>query len=105
MPAISLFPFLRDIPPGTRLLTGLVIAGTLTAWFLSAFLEIKHQGNPRAGTFTVKVAPWLVMYPADSWKFPWTVLTAGFVEGNIIEVGCISASGGKWAPEVLWMEG
>ena len=86
MPAISFFPFLKEIPPGTRLLTALLISGTLTAWTLSAFLEIRHQGNPRAGTFTVKVAPWLVLYPAESWVFPWTLLTAGFVEGNIIEV-------------------
>jgi len=30
--------------------------------------------------------PWLVMVPGESWKYPWVLLTAGWVELSVFEV-------------------
>jgi hypothetical protein len=98
MPVISFLPFLQGIPYGTRILTSLLVAASLGAWFLSAYLELRHDGVVGAGRtgaarFAVDVAPWLVIYPGRSWVYPWTLVTAPWIEGNLLEVSGVEGCG------------
>lgn len=79
MPAISFLPFLNTVPWGTRIITGLLVAASLAHYLISA---ASTPASPPAR----QDIPWLVLMPRTSWKYPWTLLTAGFVELNIIEV-------------------
>lgn len=82
MPPISFLPFLQTVPWGTRILTAILVVASI-AQFLLASVVRKHAAVlPTYG----HELPWLVLVPKTSWKFPWTLLTAGFVELNVIEV-------------------
>ena len=80
MPAISFLPFLQTVPVGTRILTALLAAGSLSALFLD------YAVSTSVTSLYGLDIPWLVVVPGLSWKYPWTLLTAGFVELNIIQV-------------------
>jgi len=84
MPAISFLPFLQTVPLATRLLTALVLITSTAAYFLNSLEndDFTNKGRLRSGGGI----PWLVMKPGESFWYPWTVLTAGFVEMNILEV-------------------
>lgn len=79
MPAISFLPFLNTVPWGTRIVTGLLIAAS------AAYYGIRTTSAGSSPSFEDGI-PWLVLMPRVSWKYPWTLLSAGFVELNIIEV-------------------
>ncbi|CAK9780699.1 DUF1751-domain-containing protein [Cutaneotrichosporon oleaginosum] len=81
MPPISFLPFLQTVPWGTRVLTALVIVASLTQFLLASVVRQSSSVSPAYG----HELPWLVLIPSTSWKFPWTLLTAGFVELNIFE--------------------
>lgn len=82
MPAISFLPFLQTVPWGTRILTALLVVSSLLQYSLAAVVRRNSAVDPSYG----HELPWLVLIPKTSWKFPWTLLTSGFVELNIIEV-------------------
>nr|ODN86878.1 hypothetical protein L203_03651 [Cryptococcus depauperatus CBS 7841] len=67
---LTLLPFLQSVPLATRVLTALLILTTLTAQCLAFFFQSS--------------SPWLVLQPSISWKYPWTLLTAGFVELSFV---------------------
>lgn len=97
MPQYSFLPFLQPFPIGTRILTGLVLVGSLLQVLLVGLdartrgtsdklaggtgLEVGAAGSPDA------VVPYLVCVPGKAlpWFF-WTFLTAGFVEIKPFEV-------------------
>lgn len=82
MPAISFLPFLQTVPVGTRILTAVLVVASLAAIALSTLAaQNEHTPSPM-GTHM----PWLVMVPGESWKFPWVLLTAGWVELSVIEL-------------------
>ncbi|AAW43349.1 hypothetical protein CNBD0330 [Cryptococcus deneoformans B-3501A] len=72
MPSITLLPFLHAVPPATRALTAALLLPTAAALLLT------HLGTPPAAL------PWLLLVPAHSWKYPWVLLTAAFVELGLI---------------------
>lgn len=82
MPPISFLPFLQTVPWGTRILTALLVFASLAQFLLASVIR---QQAPVLPTYGHEL-PWLVLVPKTSWKFPWTLLTAGFVELNIFEV-------------------
>lgn len=82
MPSVSFLPFLQTVPWGTRSLTALVILSSLS-YFAAARYVAKEAAAPPSLS---DILPWVVLTPAVSWKYPWTLLTAGFVEITWIEV-------------------
>lgn len=82
MPAISFLPFLQTVPWGTRVLTALLVFASLTQFVLSSVVRENAPVLPAKG----HELPWLVLVPKTSWRFPWTLLTSGFVELNLIEL-------------------
>lgn len=83
MPPISFLPFLQTVPWGTRILTALLLFSSLAQFLLASIIRQRAAVLPAYG----HELPWLVLVPKTSWVFPWTLLTAGFVELNLIEVG------------------
>ncbi|TXT13448.1 hypothetical protein VHUM_00815 [Vanrija humicola] len=81
MPTISFLPFLQTVPWGTRTLATLLIVFSISHYALSAVVRSRSDVLPTPG----HELPWLVFLPETSWKYPWTLLTAGFVELNPIE--------------------
>ncbi|KAL7417415.1 eukaryotic integral membrane protein-domain-containing protein [Mrakia frigida] len=90
MPAINCLPFLASIPPATRYLTITLLAFSL----LGAFLRITSSGDPQLGELASyglfspaprQDYPWLFLVPGKVFYYPWTLLIAGFAEGNLIE--------------------
>ncbi|WVQ72928.1 hypothetical protein IAR50_002490 [Cryptococcus sp. DSM 104548] len=79
MPPLTILPFLQSVPLATRAITALYLAVTVPAL-------IYHAIYPRDqfGESTLHALDWLVMVPETSWKYPWTLLTAGLVEFNFI---------------------
>lgn len=84
MPAISFLPFLQTVPFGTRLLTFSLIVLTLSAYLIRG-LASRHSDVD--GQLPWQDLPWLVMVPGKSFKYPWTLLSSGWIEINPIEVG------------------
>jgi membrane associated rhomboid family serine protease len=82
MPPISFLPFLQTVPWGTRVLTSLILLASITQFFLASVVRQNSSVLPTYG----HELPWLVLIPKTSWKFPWTLLTAGFVELNVFEL-------------------
>lgn len=85
MPTINFLPFLKEVPSSTRLLTALVVVFSVAAFAL----ESLAKENTPVKTPTGLELPWLVLAPGKSWYYPWTLLSAGFVELTIIEVSCL----------------
>ncbi|RSH88201.1 uncharacterized protein EHS24_000732 [Apiotrichum porosum] len=100
MPAISFLPFLQTVPWGTRILTALLVVSSLLQYSLAAVVRRNSAVDPSYG----HELPWLVLIPKTSWKFPWTLLTSGFVELNIIEflVALVAVPFGCRYLERLW---
>lgn len=82
MPSVSFLPFLQTVPWGTRALTALVIVSSLS-YYAAAHYVARGAATPPSPS---DILPWVVLTPAVSWKYPWTLLTAGFVEITWIEV-------------------
>ena len=85
-----LFAF-RSIPPATRYLTATLLAVSA----LGAFLRITAASSPELGELASyglfspaprQNYPWLYLVPGNVFYTPWTLLVAGFAEGNLIEV-------------------
>lgn len=83
MPAISFLPFLQSVPTGTRILIGTLVLGSLLSVLFHGL--VSQQLNDDLLPLQ-EAEPWFVLSPGRSWKFPWTLLTSGFVETNPIEV-------------------
>ncbi|GAA5987266.1 hypothetical protein JCM11641_003387 [Rhodosporidiobolus odoratus] len=84
MPAV--LSTLLSLPPATRILTVALFALSTLFFFLRFTLPsaspttLLHASGDAATAF-----PWLVLVPAKVIGRPWTLLTAGFVETNLIE--------------------
>jgi len=87
MPAISFLPFLQTVPVGTRILTAVLLFGSLAAFLLDYTVQDGTGGR----VYGIDL-PWLVLVPGVSWKYPWTLITAGFVELNVVQVSSIPSS-------------
>lgn len=83
--------FCRSIPPATRYLTAILLAVSA----LGAFLRITAASSPELGELASyglfnpaprQNYPWLYLVPGNIFYTPWTLLLAGFAEGNLIEV-------------------
>lgn len=85
MPTLTILPFLQSVPIATRLLTLLLIVASGAHWALRA---LAVQNSPVGDEVARRAAllPWLVMVPGSSIWYPWTLLTAGWVEIGIVEV-------------------
>ncbi|WVR06162.1 hypothetical protein IAU60_003192 [Kwoniella sp. DSM 27419] len=81
MPAISFLPFLQTVPLGTRLVTLTILMFSSVALGLN-ILASQNTPPEYKGARGVQL-PWLVMVPGTSIWYPWTLLTAGFVELTI----------------------
>jgi hypothetical protein len=81
MPSVNFLPFLQGIPFATRIITLSLISASLVAIALSYFAGQNIDG----GIPSVNL-PWLVMVPGSSYWYPWTLLTAGWVELSVIGV-------------------
>ncbi|KAL7424326.1 hypothetical protein Q5752_000008 [Cryptotrichosporon argae] len=79
---LNILPALQAVPASTRILSLLLVAFS-AAHFALAYLVAQNSPAPPRGGAEV---PWLTMRAAESWKYPWTLLTAGFVELNVVEV-------------------
>jgi hypothetical protein len=82
MPAISFLPFLQTVPMGTRLLTLNLVLFTMSGLLLATLA----QQNRSTPSYPGIDMPWLLLVPGQSWKYPWTLLTAGWVELSLFEV-------------------
>ncbi|KDQ63280.1 hypothetical protein JAAARDRAFT_53505 [Jaapia argillacea MUCL 33604] len=68
------FHYVASVPPVTRAFTGATVFASLFYYW------IRWQTNdPHA-------APWLTLIPGSSVFYPWTFVTAGLVETNLIEL-------------------
>jgi hypothetical protein len=94
MPSVSFLPFLQQIPFATRITTGALVGSSLVALTLSTLAA--HNTN--GGIPSVNL-PWLVMVPGESYWYPWTLLTAGWVELSFIGVSCHGL--GEIQPELI----
>ncbi|ODO01374.1 hypothetical protein I350_06193 [Cryptococcus amylolentus CBS 6273] len=72
MPPLTILPFLQSVPLATRAITALYLAVTVPAL-------IWHAIYPRDpyGASTLHSLDWLLLVPETSWKYPWTLFTAG----------------------------
>ncbi|ORY27895.1 eukaryotic integral membrane protein-domain-containing protein [Naematelia encephala] len=82
MPSVSFLPFLQAVPFATRILTLTLVLFSVSALLLSILAQQNSPNSLRPG----ESLPWLVLIPGESWKYPWTLLTAGWVELSIFEL-------------------
>ncbi|GAA5956674.1 hypothetical protein JCM10213_003315 [Rhodosporidiobolus nylandii] len=75
------------LPPATRLLT-CVLFTLSSLFFLLRVTLPEHEARNllRASGGAAVAFPWLVLVPGNVIWAPWTLLTSGFVETNLIEV-------------------
>lgn len=92
MPSVSFLPFLQTVPWGTRSLTVLAIASSLSYYVAARYVAKEAVAPPRLSD----ILPWVVLTPGVSWRYPWTLLTAGFVEITWIEVSSRAMVGADW---------
>ena len=85
MPSVSFLPFLQSVPFCTRLLVLTNILFTLAALLLSVLVDQNTAGGSSLHHAAIQM-PWLVLCPGKSWLYPWTLLTSGWVELNIVEL-------------------
>lgn len=84
------------VPTETRALFGAVIAATGLLLLLRSSLTTDDlKAVFGAGQDSLLVFPWMVVVPGHVLWRPWTLLTAPFVESNLLEVwqshGCTKA--------------
>lgn len=72
------FQFITSTPPATRAFTILLILFSGANMWL---LRVYHVDS-----FDTASVPYLTLVPALSLTYPWTLLTAAFVETTVIEV-------------------
>lgn len=129
MPTYSFLPFLQNVPIGTRILTGtLVIFSLLHQVFshVGPYAQASSVSNlvrgalgndgaaQKGGAYQglgdefqtgdgigLRVAPYLVVIAGKALWFPWTFLTAGWVETNIIQVS--QKANHTIDPVIIWM--
>lgn len=85
--ALNLPSVLTSLPPATRAVTALLVG------FSSILFLLKLSSNPSnfkaiigASKDSTLAFSYLVLVPGKALYFPWTVITAPFVEANLIEV-------------------
>lgn len=89
------------MPPATRLLTGLLVAFSLIGFLVRCVFTSSLPSSPSSfpsgldspvgqyGIFSPAPRqdfPWLFLVPGKVIYNPWTLITAGFAEGNLFEV-------------------
>lgn len=97
------FPLPSAVPPATRLLTGLLILFSTLGFFVRCVFPSSLPSSAASfpsgletplsqfGIFSPAPRqdfPWLFLVPGKVLYHPWTLITAGFAEGNLIEVRC-----------------
>ena len=120
MPTYSFLPFLQNVPIGTRILTGTLIVFSLLNQVFShvgPYAQASSVSNLVRGALRndgagqtgggysgtedqlktdggvgLQVPPYLVVVAGKALWFPWTFLTAGWVETNILQVSGQSLS-------------
>ena len=76
------------LPPATRALTAGLVALSTLFFFLRLSLAPRDLKSILGATGDNSLAfPWLVLVPGSVLWYPWTLITAAFVETNFIEVG------------------
>ncbi|KAJ1019194.1 hypothetical protein NDA18_006338 [Ustilago nuda] len=79
MAVFSLSTLLQNVPPGTRSLTGVLLAFSTLLFFL------RLRTGLGFGTASAVQFPWLVIVPGASFWYPWTLITSSFCESSILE--------------------
>ncbi|ORY74510.1 eukaryotic integral membrane protein-domain-containing protein [Leucosporidium creatinivorum] len=86
MSSITLPTALLSLPPATRALTGALFILSSLLFVLRLSLDPKDiKGIFGASGDNTLVFPWLVLLPGNVVWYPWTLVTAAFVETNLIE--------------------
>lgn len=90
-------PIRINLPPATRA----VLISQLALSFLYNVARWRQldDGPPTAGTQSSPIVPYLTLVPSMFYYYPWTILTATFVEQNIFTVlinGATVFYGGKY---------
>lgn len=95
--------FRINLPPATRAflisLIGLSFLYNVARWRLYSFASLRGLDNPQVVVATDLIVPYLTLVPSNFLRYPWTLLTATFVEQNIFTVVLNSATllyGGKY---------
>lgn len=84
---MSVLQQLSTVPPVTRLLTLALLGGSVFVGLLRASAgPADLAGVFRGGYDATLMYPWIVVVPGSVVWYPWTLLTAAFVEVNVIEV-------------------
>lgn len=82
------------VPLETKCLFGGVVAASSILLLLRSSLTAEDlKGVFGAGQDSLLVFPWMICVPGYVLWRPWTLLTAGLVESNLLEVGhrvCLS---------------
>lgn len=87
---------LLSLPPATRALTAALIIFSSLLFVLRLSLAPKDiKGIFGASGDNTLVFPWLVLLPGNVVWYPWTLVTAAFVETNLVEVSCRLWSAGQ----------
>jgi hypothetical protein len=87
MSPITLPAALISLPPATRALTAALVTLSTLLFVLRLSLAPKDiKGIFGASGDNTLVFPWLVLLPGNVIWYPWTLVTAAFVESNLIEV-------------------
>lgn len=90
-------PIRINLPPATRAL--LISQLALSFLYNVARWRQLDDGPPTAGTQSTPIVPYLTLVPSMFYYYPWTILTATFVEQNIFTVlinGATVFYGGKY---------
>lgn len=118
MPTYSFLPFLQNVPIGTRILTGTLVVFSLLHQVFShvgPYAQASSVSNlvrgalgngvgdefPTGDGIGLQVPPYLIVVAGKALWFPWTFLTAGWVETNIIQVS--QKAEYTIRPVLIWM--
>ena len=84
---------LAALPIGTKAMLGVLVVASLTVAVLHGFADPHDlKGVLRGSQDALTAFPWIVTVPATIIYTPWTLLTSGFVEGNIVELAVSGSS-------------
>lgn len=92
-----------NLPPSTRVfltsLIGLSFLYNIARWRLYSLASARGRDNPHVVSPSDLIVPYMTIVPSDFLYYPWTLLTATFVEQNIFTLALNSATllyGGKY---------
>lgn len=87
MSPLTLPSALLSLPPATRTLTFLLVSFSSLLFVLRLSLDPRDiKGILGAAGDNTLLFPWLLLLPGKVGYYPWTLITAGAVETNLIEV-------------------